>query len=128
MLPLRGEGKKPNLVERLKVVIREALPEVFQIGALVRRHASVCTAVGEGHGKYVLRGWIETDGYPWKIRISLGYREQERSLLNPEIATKDSKGAGGRKAPAGSCEVALNLRQDVFGVDFRSALLSGSEK
>ncbi len=128
MLPLRGERKKPELIERLVVVIREGWSKVFQIGAFVRCHASVCTAVGEGHGQYVLGGWIETDRYPWKICISLGYREQECSFLDAEMATKNSKCAGGGEAPARACKVVLNFRQDVFRLDLRSTLLARSEK
>jgi hypothetical protein len=75
-----------------------------------------------------LGGWIETDGYPRKVGAAFLYREEQSSLLDPEVASQDPERSGGGQSLAGAREIVLDCCEDVLRLDRLGFMLAGGEK
>lgn len=128
VLSLRCEGKDPHGVEGLEVVIREGVAAQLQIGAFECGHPGVGAAFRQWKRKNVLRGWIKADGHPGKVGAAFRDREQERSLGDSEMPSKDPERSSGGETLSGSREIMLDRREDVLRLNRRGLVLAGGEK
>lgn len=114
VLTTAAERKDPDLSKLIEVVAGEQGPTGLEIVTLYRGHAIVNAALRKGPGEKMSGRRVETDGYPGEVARTLGYRQQEGSGANAQMAAKNTEGAGGGEAASRFGKIVVDGVEDVL--------------